>query len=127
MISLAPRLDNTHERRVEAEERRRGRPLWNHHHTRFLIGPSSSSLSLSSPLSLSSSLMITDSTTGRTILPSEWRCLSGFNKSTSKPNRQDQMTPMILQNLGAKSNSLICLAFFPSRCYFQEFCRQHKE
>ena len=31
------RLDNTHERRVEAEERRRGKPLWNHHHTRFLL------------------------------------------------------------------------------------------
>merc|ERR1712012_62445 len=34
------RLDNTVERRVEAEERRRGKPLWNHHHTRSTTGVS---------------------------------------------------------------------------------------
>ena len=31
------RLENSHERRVEAEELRRGKPLWNHHHTRFSL------------------------------------------------------------------------------------------
>merc|ERR1712012_21783 len=65
------RLDNTMERRVEAEERRRGKPLWNHHHTRFLF---LSQFSLE--LGYSKTLM------GRTTLLSEWRCPSGCNRST---------------------------------------------
>merc|ERR1712110_48346 len=44
------RLDNTHERRVEAEERRRGRPLWNHHHTRHADGPDYLALRMEVPV-----------------------------------------------------------------------------
>merc|ERR1711971_970074 len=44
------RLDNTHERRVEAEERRRGRPLWNHHHTRLNDGPDYLALRMEVPV-----------------------------------------------------------------------------
>merc|ERR1712142_541194 len=44
------RLDNTVERRVEAEERRRGKPLWNHHHTRNADGPDYLALRMEVPL-----------------------------------------------------------------------------
>merc|ERR1712051_317762 len=44
------RLDNTHERRVEAEERRRGKPLWNHHHTRHADGPDYLALRMEVPV-----------------------------------------------------------------------------
>merc|ERR1711963_893738 len=44
------RLDNTVERRVEAEERRRGRPLWNHHHTRHADGPDYLALRMEVPV-----------------------------------------------------------------------------
>merc|ERR1711994_691063 len=44
------RLDNTVERRVEAEERRRGKPLWNHHHTRNADGPDYLALRMEVPV-----------------------------------------------------------------------------
>merc|ERR1712013_546581 len=44
------RLDNTMERRVEAEERRRGKPLWNHHHTRNADGPDYLALRMEVPV-----------------------------------------------------------------------------
>merc|ERR1712110_87764 len=44
------RLENSHERRVEAEELRRGKPLWNHHHTRNADGPDYLALRMEVPL-----------------------------------------------------------------------------
>merc|ERR1711974_568028 len=43
-------VEMDHERRVESEERRRGRPLWNHHHTRHADGPDYLALRMEVPV-----------------------------------------------------------------------------